>query len=270
MRKAVGHLPHVASYFDDILIHSASWEDHLLDLEATLQALRQHNLTGKPSKIFVGYTSIEFLGHIVEGRVVRPDETKIEKILNIQPCTTKQEVQSISGLLNFYRRFIPNFSDIARPLTDLTRKKSPKKVVWSARCQHSLDTLKKTLTSKPVLQLPDLSNTFFVQSDASNKAIGAALLQQHGETLLPCYYASRKLLDREIKYPIIEKECLAVVFALYTFSKYLLMRPFILMVDHKPLSFLRTRKTKNSRLMRWALSLQQFSFRAYCDTHQMH
>ncbi|GFN77234.1 Zinc finger protein [Plakobranchus ocellatus] len=73
----------VAPYFDDILIHSTSWEDHLLDLEATLQALRQHNSTGKPSKIFVGYTSIEFLGHIVEEGVVRPDEAKTEKILNI-------------------------------------------------------------------------------------------------------------------------------------------------------------------------------------------
>ncbi|GFO34790.1 Zinc finger protein [Plakobranchus ocellatus] len=75
MRMAVRHLPHVASYFDDILIHRASWEDHLLDLEATLQALRQHNLTGKP-KVFVGFTSIEFLGHIVG--VVRPDEAKTE------------------------------------------------------------------------------------------------------------------------------------------------------------------------------------------------
>ena len=98
-----------------------------------------------------------------------------------------------------------------------------------------------------------MSKPFVVQSDASNKALGAVLLQEHEGSLLPCFYASRRLLDREINYAII-------VFALNKFSKYLLMRPFYIQTDHKPLSFLNKNKSRSARLTRWALSIQQYSF----------
>ena len=105
-----------------------------------------------------------------------------------------------------------------------------------------------------------MSKPFVVQSDASNKALGAVLLQEHEGSLLPCFYASRRLLDREINYAIIEKETLGIVFALNKFSKYLLMRPFYIQTDHKPLSFLNKNKSRSARLARWALSIQQYSF----------
>ena len=114
--------------------------------------------------------------------------------------------------------------------------------------------------SEPILQVPDMSKPFVVQSDASNKALGAVLLQEHEGSLLPCFYASRRLLDREINYAIIEKETLGIVFALNKFSNYLLMRPFYIQTDHKPLSFLNKNKSRSARLTRWALSIQQYSF----------
>ena len=116
------------------------------------------------------------------------------------------------------------------------------------------------MTSKPILQISNLDKTFTVQTDASNKALGAVLMQEHDGDLLPCMYASRKLLPREVNYAIIEKECLAIVFALSTFSKYLIMKPFIIQSDHRPLSFLQQNRSKNSRLTRWSLTLQQYMF----------
>ena len=119
---------------------------------------------------------------------------------------------------------------------------------------------KEALISEPILQVHDMSKPFVVQSDASNKALGAVLLQEHEGSLLPCFYASRRLLDREMNYAIIEKETLGIVFALNKFSKYLLMRPFYIQTDHKPLSFLNKNKSRSARLTRWALSIQQYSF----------
>ena len=142
----------------------------------------------------------------------------------------------------------------------ITRKNSPNKIQWTAQCQESFDELKVALTSEPVLRVPDLNKPFMVQSDASEKAIGAVLLQDHNGFFLPCYYTSRRLLDRECNYAIIEKECLAIVFALHTFAKYLLMKPFYIQTDHAPLTFLKENKSKNARLSRWALSIQQYSF----------
>ncbi|KAK3768221.1 hypothetical protein RRG08_031753 [Elysia crispata] len=241
MQKVLGRLPFIVSYFDDIMAYSNTWLEHLNHLQMALQTIQDAGLTARPKKSLVGFTSIEFLGHIVSGGTIQPDEAKKSKIENITPPTIKKEVQRICGLLNYYRRFIPHFSELARPLTDLTRCRG--KIVWTAECQKSVKIL---LTSEPILRIPDLSKSFVVQADASQYAIGAVLMQQHDGVLLPCYYASRKLLDREVQYAIIEKECSAIVFALHTFAKYLLMRPFYIQTDHKPLTFLVQNKSRNS------------------------
>ena len=260
MKKTLGSLPFVESYFDDVLIFSSSFAEHIKHVKQTLDVLKDANLTIKPSKTNIGCKTIDFLGHIISDGCIRPDDNKITKIRDIKQPTTKKEIRRLLGLLNYYRRFVPNFSDIAQPLTDATRKCAPNKVKWNEKCQQSLDKLKLLLTSEPILRVPDLSKPFIVQSDASNTAIGAVLMQDHQGTLLPCYYASRRLLDRETKYAIIEKEALAIVFALHTFSKYLFIKPFFIQSDHKPLTFLKQGQTKNARLSRWALSLQQFVF----------
>ena len=260
MRKALGSLPFIISYFDDVLIFSKTWEEHIKHIRQTLETLEEANFTIKPSKTSVGCTSIDFLGHVVSAGCIRPDKAKTQKILEIKVPQTKKQVRQVLGLLGYYRSFVKDFSTIAQPLSDITRKSSANKINWSNECQQSLDTLKKTLTTEPVLQVPDLSKPFVVQCDASNKGIGAVLSQNHDGILLPCSFASRRLLPREENYAIIEKECLAIVFALNNFAKYLLIKPFFIQTDHAPLSFLKQKKTKNSRLMRWSLSIQQYSF----------
>ena len=163
-------------------------------------------------------------------------------------------------MINYYRKFIPFFSHKVAPLTSLLKKEKPNQIIWNADCEKAFGEIKQALASKPILAIPDLNKQFIVRADASSKAIGAVLLQKHNDILKPCYYVSRKLLQRECNYPIIEKECLAIVFALHQFSKYLLMSPFIVQSDHKPLTFLKMNKTKNARLLRYALSLQPFTF----------
>ena len=128
-------------------------------------------------------------------------------------------MQSVFGLLNYYRKFVPNYAEIASPLTNLTRKGQPTEVAWTDKCEKSFRALKKIMSSAPVLALPDLTKPFIVRSDASNYAIGGTLLQEHNEMIKPIIYASRKLNERESKYPIIEKEALAIVFAVGHFSK---------------------------------------------------
>ncbi|GFO13138.1 Pol polyprotein [Plakobranchus ocellatus] len=116
------------------------------------------------------------------------------------------------------------------------------------------------MSSNPVLILPDLNKQFVVRSDASSKAIGAVLLQEKDGILRPISYVSRKLLDREQNYPICEKECLGVVFAVHKFARYLMMRKFLLQVDSKVLTVMKINKSLNPRLLRWSLALQGFAY----------
>ena len=261
MNKVLGHLKFVASYFDDVLIFSETWTDHLNHIRETLETLKKANLTAKPSKCHIGFRTINFLGHIVGKGNIKPDPIKTEKILNLTRPKTKKDVRKICGLINYYRKFIPFFSHKIAPLTSLLRKENPNQIVWKEDCEIAFEEIKHALASDPILAIPDLNKEFIVRANASSKAIGAVLLQKHNDILKPCYYISRKLLERECNYPIIEKECLAIVFALHHFSKYLLMNPFIIQSDHKPLTFLKMNKTKNARFLRYALSLQPFAFK---------
>ena len=111
------------------------------------------------------------------------------------------------------------------------------------------------------LVLPDLSKSLFVQTAASGIGIGGVLLQQHGEHLQPCLYASRKLLPQETRYSVIERECLALIWTLNKFARYLLGNEFVLMTDHRPLIHIGRQKSVNSRVCRWSLLLQQFDFK---------
>lgn len=163
-------------------------------------------------------------------------------------------------MVGYYRKFIPKFSTIALPLTDLTKKDAPNKVIWTDACEQAFATLKKSLTSSPVLLMPDLSAPWVLRTDASDRGLGAVLLQLKGDMLHPVAYASRKLSDTEGRYSTIEKECLAIVWAVQKFQPFLYGRTFVLETDHQPLNYLQTAKVANSRLMRWSLLLQAYDF----------
>ena len=250
------------NFFDDILVHSASWSDHLHHVRNVLDRLKSYGLTARPSKILAGFQSLEFLGHVVGSGVLRPDESKTEKILQVSTPTTKKQVCSLLGLLSFYRRYIPGFASVAAPLTDLTKEsgRSCRSIHWTPDCASALQEIQDILSRKPVLLLPRLDLPFVLQTDASSTGLGAVLLQEFEDSLRPVCFASRKLLDREKRYSTIERECLAIVWAVHKFVRFLWGVRFVLQTDHRPLTYLRTSNFKNSRIMRWALSLQEFSF----------
>ncbi|XP_045134079.1 uncharacterized protein LOC123517739 [Portunus trituberculatus] len=261
MRLVLAGLPNISFYFDNIFVHSSDWPQHISALRATLERLRSHNLTAKPSKCRFGVHSIHYLGFVLDGEQLRPQNSKMEALCRITPPLSKKALRSFLGMIAFYRMFIPQASDYTGPLSDLLKKGVREPLAWDETALSCFNHLKQVLSSTPVLQVPDCGSPFILRSDASSHGLGSVLLQYHQGVPHPVAYASRKLLDREKRYSTIERECLAVVFGVLRFDYYLRGREFILEVDHKPLLYLETFKGKNDRVLRWALSLQAYRFR---------
>ena len=160
-----------------------------------------------------------FLGHTVGRGVIRPEQAKIDAVANFQRPRTKKYVQAFLGLLGYYRKFISGFSTMAARLTDLTRNDCPNKVTWTRELEEDFVALRDELLKKPVLKCPDYQQKFILQTDASDRGLGAVLSQmdQTGNEH-PIAYYSRKLLPREQKYATVEKECLGIVCALKHFE----------------------------------------------------
>ena len=250
-----------AAYLDDLVIFSHSWEEHLQHIQRVLHRLRAAGLTVKPKKCQFAMRHCTYLGHIVGNGMVRPEPSKIAAVRSFKRPQTKKHVRAFLGVAGYYRKFIPNFASIATPLTDLIRKDCPNRVVWTPRCEIAFQNLKKQLCSDPVLRSPDFTKQFIVQTDASDRGVGAVLSQlDDNNDDHPVAYFSRKLLPREEKYSTIEKECLAIKLAVHAFHVYLLGRPFTIQTDHRSLEWLDRLKDNNSRLTRWSLALQPYDF----------
>jgi hypothetical protein len=218
-------------------------------------------LTLRRSKCLIGYRNIGFVGQVIgEGKVAIETE-KLEQIRDAEQPKTKKQVRSFLGLAGYYRRFIPNFAEIAVPLTDLTKKGQPNAVKWGQPQEHAFKTLRDLLTRAPILRLPDFSRQFILEADASDVGVGAALMQEYDDGRFPVAYASKKLLQRERNYSVIERECLAIVFGVKKFQKYLYGKEFVLHTDHRPLSFIQKCKIESGRIMIWSLFLQNYRFR---------
>ena len=222
---------------------------------------QEANLSARPTKCRLALTKVEYFGHEVGRGELHPEKSNLTKIKNAKLPTTKKEMQSFLGLVGYYRKFIQNFAEIALPLTDRVRKSAPNKIGWDKSAEDAFQRLKSELCQAPILKLPDWTKEFVVRTDASDRGLGAVLLQEEDKHLKPILYISRKLNDTETRYATVEKECLAVVWALGKLYVYLYGRPFVLETDHRPLKYLDTMKASNGRLTRWALQLQSFSFR---------
>lgn len=261
MRKLLRGLHNVHNYIDDILIHSITWEEHVKLLKEVMRRLRKTGLTARPSKCHIGGSEVEFLGHIVGKGVMKPRPQKVEAISEAKRPETKTQLRSFLGLVGYYRRFIPNFASVACPLSDKTRKGESNKIKWEASQEQAFQTLKKKVTSAPILHLPDLSQPFILRSDASEYGLGAVLLQEIMGEKFPIAFASKKMTECQRRYSVMEKECLAIIWAVGKFQAFLFGREFVIETDHQPLACLRKSKVSNGRIMRWALSLQPYRYR---------
>jgi hypothetical protein len=162
--------------------------------------------------------------------------------------TNTREIKQYLGLCRYYRKFIPNFSKIAKPLTELLKKNAP--FEWNQRTEDAFVSLKEILTTEPLLQYPDFSKPFVLTTDASSEALGAILSQGPIGQDLPIAYASRTLNNTERNYSVTEKELLAIVWACRQYRPYLYGKKFTIVTDHKPLTWVFNVKDPSSRLLR--------------------
>lgn len=183
-----------------LTIYSETLEQHLSHLETVLERLRQHGLKLELKKCSFLQLETQYLGFVINGRGISPDPKKVEAIRSLPTPTCVREVLSFIGMCSYYRRFIPNFSEIAEPVIDLTRKFARFK--WTEESQNSFDYLKQSLTVIPLLAYPDPNKPYTLYTDASNSCIGACLIQQSDDqepflpnvkSEKPIYYLSHKL-----------------------------------------------------------------------------
>ena len=249
------------AYIDDILIYSKNWEEHLEHLEKVLQVLQDAKLKVNPAKCKVARKRVKFLGfQVTQGRIQTVSD-KVDQVTAWPTPRTKKELQRFLALAGYYRQFVPDFAHIAVPLSDLTKKKKTKIVCWGEEEATAFEELKQILAELPSRYAPDFSRPFIVQTDTSDRGVGAVLSQEKEGLEFPVMYLSKKLSLREQKYSTIEKEAFAVKWAIQALRYYLLGAPFTLITDHAPLQCLNRMKDVNPRLTRWYLSLQLFNFK---------
>ena len=204
LRMLISNIENVDSYIDDLIVYTEDWDTHIRVLDELINRLQQANLTARPTKCVFGAKSVEFLGHQVGFDWITVNDNNLEKIRMAQRPTTKKEVRSFLGLVNYYHAHIPLFAAISAPLSDLTRKGQPNKVQWGKAQERAFLTLQESLPKKPILKLPDHQKPFILQTDASNCGLGASLMQEHDDKLYPVAYASKKLSSAECKYSTLE------------------------------------------------------------------
>lgn len=250
----------VIVYLDDILIFSATLEEHAEHVRQVLQVLKEANLTAKPSKCSFFQQQIHFLGHIVSANGIEVDGKKVEAIRAWPTPRSPKEVMSFLGLANFYRRFIRQFAHMAQPLTELTKKGTT--FEWAATQQAAFDKLKAALSSAPVIRVPDPSRGFILYTDASDQAIGAVLMQEFEDGVHPIAFLSKKHSPAEANYPVREKELLAIVTALQEWRHYVANVQTEVFTDHDSLQYLQSQKLPLlGRMGRWLELTQAFDIK---------
>ena len=243
-------------YVDDVIVMARSVEEMAERLEEILGRFRKANLKLKPTKCRLFQTRVLFLGHCVDETGISPDVSKIQAVLDWPVPRTLTEVRAFVALSAYYRKFQPNFSEMAAPLYELTRKGEP--FVWDERRQNAFDRMKRALVSPPILSLPRDEGEWLVDVDCSQVASGAVLQQKQDGEWRVIAYSSRLLSKSEKNYCTTRKELLAVIHALKAWKTYLLGRTVTIRSDHSALMYLRRSPELIGQQARWLDFLENF------------
>ena len=247
---------YILVYLDDILIFSQALEDHIHHVRQALQKLRNAQLFARLQKCSFFQKKVEYLGFDVSGDGVKPSPEKLRTVAEWPRPQEVKDVRSFLGLVSFYRRFIRNFSYKARPLTDLT--KDGILWHWDDPEEKPFRTLKKSLVTPPVWQMPDFKRPFIVTTDASLVSVGPILEQDFGRGLQTVAFESRKLNPAETRYSAYERELLGIVWEIGKWRHYFEGHKSIVQTDHSSLRHLPNQPSVNRRIWKWISILQGY------------
>ena len=265
MDNMISGLQGVISYLDDLLVFGRSKAEHDSNLSLVLDKIREYGFTLKFEKCKFMVEELRFLGRIINKDGQQPDPKKTDVIAKMPPPSNLSELRSYLGAINYYQKFVPQMHSLRAPLNDLLKQNA--KWNWTKQCQNSFDNFKEILCSNLLLTHYDPNQEIVVAADASNSGIGAVISHRFSNgTCKAVQHASRSLTPAESNYSQIEKEGLALVYAITKFHKMVSGRKFTLQTDHKPLLAIFGSKhgipvyTAN-RLTRWALILSSYDFK---------
>ena len=247
-------------YIDDCLIMSHNAEQHFEHLQMVFKKFRQANLRLHSGKCVIAVPKIKYIGHILSKEGLSADPDKTEVIQSFPRPSTPKQLRSFLGVVGYYRRFVDKFSIKTSPLRELLKGDCP--FVWEEKHEKAFSELKEALISPPVLVYPDLNRTFILTTDSSHHGLAYILSQRDdGNREHVVAYGGRGLRGAEVRYPISELECLAIIEGVKHYHTYLAHKPFEIVTDHVSLKFLQSLKVSaHNRLARWALFLQPYKF----------
>ncbi|XP_055585352.1 uncharacterized protein K02A2.6-like [Uranotaenia lowii] len=232
----------VVIFIDDVMVYGANKTEHDMRLAKVRQRLQDKNVALNEGKCVYGVTEMKFLGHILSVDGIKPDMDKLESIRNFREPKSGEEVRSFLGLVNYLSKFIPDLATLTDPLRQLTKQKQT--FIWGPSQQAAFSKLKTLLASPTTLGYFDVDDRTQLVADASPVGLGAVLMQVNSQGARIIAYASKSLSDVERRYAQIEKEALALVWAVERFHFYLYGRSFELITDHKPLEAIFSPKSK--------------------------
>ncbi|CAK1590747.1 unnamed protein product [Parnassius mnemosyne] len=245
-------------YLDDIVVFASSLQEREQKLEEVFSRLRKYDLKIQPDKCEFLRRQVAYLGHILSNEGVKPNPDKIRAVHEFPIPKSCKDIKAFLGLTGYYRQFIPNFSKLTKPLTSLLKKDTA--FIWGETQQQSFNEYKHLLTNPLISQYPNFTKEFILTTDASINALGALISQGEIGKDLPIAYASRTLNKSESHYTTIERELLAIVWAVKHLRPCLFGRKFKIVTDHKSLTWLFSIKDPGSRLVRWRLKLEEYEY----------
>ena len=265
MNKFLKGLKFARTYLDDIIIFSQDESQHLEHLEIVFSHLQEAGLKMKHSKCDFFKSEIHYLGHLISPEGISPLPSKLDSIKHIPAPNSAKEIKQFLGLTGYYRKFVPRFADISRPLTTLTKKDV--KFKWTSACQKSFELLKEALCGEPVLKYADTSKPYTLYTDASKYGWAGILTQPHVTTVdgkstttdHPVAFVSGLFRGSQLNWAALMKEAFAIYMSVKKLSFSLTDAQILLRSDHKPLEKLLLKNTLNSKVNNWAMEPEAFN-----------
>ena len=249
------------SYVDDMSVFSDVWAQHLKHLKEFLLVIRDSGLTLNLKKCNFALPEVKFVGHIIGSGQRRADPDKVSAVKDMKTPETKKQIRQILGFFSYFREYIANFAELAKPLTDLTCKRVPAKIPWEDVHRKAFEELKLRLCQATTesLQIVDFAKPFAIHVDASDFQVAGVLSQPASDgSERPVAFISLKLTPAQRAWATVEKEAFAAIWALKRFRNWIFGKPVTLYTDHNPLTYLTESAPNSAKLTRWALAIQQY------------